>query len=144
MIVTPLTIALIPGAEQLLAMGAPYIRVRGSSDYWLYAELFSTTCPVALAGDEVIGVVIAFRSQDNSDEVYVQDVMAHPSHRRSGVARTLLESVRQRAVAWGCKRLYLTSEPDNTAAHHAWLSYGFTNKPGDQQVGDVSVISDEQ
>lgn len=142
MIITPLRVALIPAVERLLGMGAPYVRLRGSSDYWLYAQLFSSTCPVAMEGDEVVGVVIAFRSQDHPDEIYVQDVMAHPAWRRHGVARSLLDAVRKQAADWGCKRLYLTSEPDNEAAHRAWLSFGFTNITGDQQVGDVSVISD--
>ncbi|MBB5159291.1 GNAT family N-acetyltransferase [Saccharopolyspora phatthalungensis] len=54
----------------------------------------------------------------------------------------LLDVVRSRAVTWGCRRLYLTSEPDNTAAHSAWTNLGFTNVPGDHNVNGVSVITD--
>jgi len=86
-------------------------------------------------------VVIAFRSQDKPDDVYVQDVVTHPDHRRRGIAGSLLDSVRQQATTWGCRRLYLTSGPDNTSAQATWRSLGFTNVAGDRTVNGVSVIS---
>jgi hypothetical protein len=55
---------LIPQVRQLMELGAPYIRVRTDSDYWLYAHLFSSTCPVALIDGRVAAVVTAFRSQE--------------------------------------------------------------------------------
>lgn len=68
----------LAAVEQLMAQGDPYVRARTGSDYWLYRQLFSSTCPVALDGGDVVGVVIAMRSQDHPDEVYVQDVMVFP------------------------------------------------------------------
>lgn len=141
MIITPLRVPLIPAVERLIGLGAPYVRPRTSSDYWLYAELFSSTCPIAMDSDEVVGVVIAFRSQDHPCDVYVQDVMVHPDYRRRGTSRSLLDTVHLQATAWGCRRLYLTSEPDNAAAHATWTSLGFINIPGDVNVDGVSVIS---
>jgi GNAT superfamily N-acetyltransferase len=141
MIIAPLAVPLISAVEHLIGLGAPYIWPRTSSDYWLYARLFSSTCPVAMEGHDVIGVAIAFRSQDNPDDVYVQDVVSHPDHRRRGVTRSLLDTVRQQATAWGCVRLYLTSEPENSAAHATWRSLGFDNITGDMTVNGVSVIS---
>jgi GNAT superfamily N-acetyltransferase len=140
--IRPLDQDLIPPVIQLLGLGAPYVRPRTHSDYWLYATLFSSTCPVALTGDTVTGAVIAFRSQDDPQDVYVQDVMTHPDHRKQGVAHRLLDTVRDRAVHWGCTRLYLTSEPDNTAAHATWTALGFTNTPGDHTINGISVITD--
>jgi GNAT superfamily N-acetyltransferase len=142
MIITPLRVSLISAITHLIELGAPYLWPRTSSDYWLYATLFSSSCPVALDGDTVIGAVIAFRSQDDPADVYVQDVISHPHHRRTGVARTLLNTVHQQATAWGCERVYLTSEPDNAAAHHTWRSLGYTNVPGNQTINGVSVTSD--
>jgi GNAT superfamily N-acetyltransferase len=140
-LITPLNVSLIPSVEEFLATGAPYIRVRTSSDYWMYAELFSTTCPIAIAQGEVLGAAIAFRSQDLPADIYIQDVMSHPGHRREGITRALIEVIQNRAIVWGCTRLYLTSEPDNRAAHATWLALGFANIPGDCVVDDVSVIS---
>lgn len=125
-----------------MELGTPYVRVRTHSDYWLYANLFSSSCPVALIDNSLVGAVIAFRSQDIPDDLYVQDVVTHPEHRNRGVARTLLEKVQRRAAEWGCTRVYLTSEPGNTAAHDTWMSLGFVNLPGDHMVGEVSVITD--
>jgi GNAT superfamily N-acetyltransferase len=141
MLITPLEPGLIPAVEVLIGLGGPYVRVRTSSDYWLYASLFSTTCPVAMDENEVVGVVIAFRSQDNPDDVYLQDVVTRPDHRRRGIARRLIATIHRQAAVWECKRLYLTSEPDNTTAHGSWLALGFTNSPGDQTIDGISVIS---
>ena len=141
MIISPLSVPLIPAVEKLIGLGSPYVSLRTSSDYWLYAELFSSTCPVALEDDEVLGIAIGFRSQDRPSDVYIQDVSIHPDHRRRGIAKTLLGNVRQYAAGLGCKRLYLTSEPDNSAAHATWLSLGFVNVPGDRIEHGVSVLS---
>jgi GNAT superfamily N-acetyltransferase len=141
-IVTPLKQDMIPSVIGLMDLGAPYIKARTYSDYWLYARLFSSSCPVAIEEGDIAGAVMAFRSQEDTDDVYVQDVMIHPDYRRRGVARALLEAVRAQADSWDCARLYLTSEPDNTAAHAAWIRLGFVNVIGDHMVNGVSLITD--
>ena len=115
-----------------MAAGAPYIQVRSRSDYWMYSRMFSTTCPVAVVDGVVAGAVIAFRGQDDPAEIYVQDVAIHPDFRRSGIARALLSRVHEHGVAWECERIFLTSEPENRAAHEAWTALGFVNVPGDR------------
>jgi GNAT superfamily N-acetyltransferase len=140
--ITFLSQDMIPAVIALLEQGAPYVRPRTPSDYWMYATLFSTTCPIAFLGDQPAGTVMAFRSQDNPEDLYVQDVMTHPLHRRAGIATALLDVVTTQGRAWGCRRLYLTSEPENSAAHHTWSTLGFTNLPGDQEeIHGVHVIS---
>ena len=142
MIVQPLRQQLIPEVIALMELGGPYITARTYSDYWLYATLFSSTCPVALVDDQLAGAVIGFRSQDDPDELYVQDVMTHPNYRHQGVTRTLLNELCGHAATMGCRRVYLTSEPGNHAAHGAWTALGFSNIPGDDTVDGVSVITD--
>ncbi|WP_405166524.1 GNAT family N-acetyltransferase [Nocardia sp. NBC_01499] len=142
MIIQPLRPQMITDVIALMQLGDPFITARTYSDYWLYATLFSSTCPVALVEGQVAGVVIAFRSQDDPSEMYVQDVMTHPGHRKRGITRGLLARVRERAVEMGCRRIYLTSEPHNSAAHQAWSALGFCNVPGDRTVDGVSVITD--
>ncbi|MBF6278711.1 MULTISPECIES: GNAT family N-acetyltransferase [Nocardia] len=141
--VSPLSIEYINKVHDLMELGEPFIRARGLSDYWLYAELFSSTCPVMIDENNALtGAVIAFRSQDNPAEVYIQDVMIHPDHRQQGIARALLNSVRTQAEKWGCERIYLTSEPENRAAHATWITLGYVNVPGDHEIGGVSVTTD--
>lgn len=132
----------IPAILDLMELGAPYVRARTASDYWLYANLFSTTCPVAEDNGQLLGSVIAFRSQDHPDDLYIQDVITHPDHRRRGISTALLAAVRDAGYGFGCRRLYLTSEPDNTAAHSTWTRLGFTNISGDHAVNGIEVISD--
>jgi len=143
MAIVPLAVDLIAKVKELLLLGEPYIGVRTDSDYWLYASLFSSTCPVLLDDDgSVIGIVIAFRSQDNPDDIYVQDVMVHPSQRGRDVSADLLREVTRIAAGWGCRRLYLTSEPENEPAARAWHKLGFVNVPGDLVQHGVQVITD--
>ncbi len=139
--IVPLSVEIIDDVERLMASGAPYVRARGASDYWLYATLFSSTCPVAIDDGVLAGAVVAMRSQDDPGDVYVQDVMVHPDHRRRGIATGLLGGVTGQARRWGARRLYLTSEPGNTAADATWRRLGFTNLPGDTAVGGVHVVS---
>jgi len=87
-VIVPMSVAVIGDVERLMALGAPYVRARSASDYWLYATLFSSTCPVAIDDGMLVGAVVAMRSQDNPNDVYVQDV-AVPDHRHRGVAATL-------------------------------------------------------
>lgn len=143
MIIAPLQPEHIGEVRELMQLGEPYISARTLSDYWLYAALFSTTCPVAISPDNTIaGAVIAFRSQDHPGDVYIQDVMVHPQYRRRHIAHALLGSVRSQAEDWGCRRLYLTSEPDNWAAHASWIALGFENVAGDHEIDGVSVTAD--
>lgn len=128
--------------RQLMDLGAPFIRARTPSDYWLYACLFSSTCPVALVDDILVGALIAMRSQDDPSEIYIQDVIIHPDQRRKGVAGALVEVVRKRAQEWGCRRIYLTSEPENMPAYATWTSRGFTNVDGDYTIGKVAITKD--
>jgi len=123
-------------------LGMSFVRPRTHSDYWLYATLFSPTCPVAIIDDDVVGAVIAFRSQDLPHEVYVQDVVTHPEHRGKGVARTLLATVNEYAIQHACTRMYLTSEPDNIVAHRTWLALGFVNIPGDRVEHGIEITTD--
>lgn len=140
--ITSLTVAMTDDIIGLMALGEPYIRPRTSSDYWAYATLFSTTCPVATIDGQLAGAIIGFRSQDVPEDVYLQDVMVHPDFRRRGVANALVRSVHAVAQAWGCHRLYLTSEPDNADADSTWRKLGFVNAPGDYVLENVQVIRD--
>jgi len=125
-----------------MTLGAPYVQARTLSDYWLYARLFASTCPVVVVGGRVVGAAIAMRSQDEPDDIYLQDLMVHPERRQQGIARALLDAVRLRGEQWGCRRLYLTSEPDNEAALRTWTALGFSNLAGDDTIGDICVTRD--
>jgi ribosomal protein S18 acetylase RimI-like enzyme len=132
----------IPALMRLMEQGAPFIRVRSESDYWLYSELFADSCPVMIKDGQVIGAALAFHSQTNSTDTYIQDVMVHPASRRKGVASDLVTHLAVSARAADRTLIYLTSEPGNTAAHETWTRLGFKNRPGNRQDGGVDIIED--
>ncbi|MEU6562647.1 GNAT family N-acetyltransferase [Nocardia nova] len=140
--IEPLSMDRIEDVIDLMRTGAPDITPRTRSDYWLYAALFSSTCPLAILDGRVAGAAIAFRSQDRPDDIYVQDAITHPDYRRRGITRALIDAIADRGAEWGCRRLYLTSEPGNDAAHATWITLSFTNIAGDRSIGGVSVITD--
>ncbi|MGI5191983.1 GNAT family N-acetyltransferase [Promicromonospora sp. CA-289599] len=140
--VSPLIVPMIDDVIHLMEQGAPHVTVRTASDYWAYATLFSSTCHIARIDGALAGTVIAFRNQEDPDEVYVQDVMVHPAYRRQGVMTALLADVRAQAQKWGCRRLWLTCAPGNREADAAWRAQGWSNVPGDLLVDGVHVTSD--
>jgi GNAT superfamily N-acetyltransferase len=121
--------------------GTPFVRPRGESDYWLYGRLFSSTCAAAIHGDVAVGFIVAFRSQDEPDNVYIQDVAVLNGLRGRGHGRSLVEHVAATSRSWGVRRLWLTSEAENKDAHRAWLSMGFVNSRADYQVDGVWVTT---
>ncbi|WP_206074627.1 GNAT family N-acetyltransferase [Antribacter gilvus] len=142
MILEPLTVGRIEAVMALTVTGAPFVRTRSRSDYWLFATLFSSTCPVMVVDHDVVGSVVAFVSQETPADLYVQDVVTSSGHRRRGVAGRLLSAVAERGRELGCSRMYLTSEPENYGAHAAWLSLGFENVPASRKVEGMFVTPD--
>lgn len=63
-------------------------------------------------------------------------------HRQQRIARALLEAVRLRGEQWGCRRLYLPSEPDYESALLAWTGPGLSNLAGDYSIGGIAVTRD--
>jgi len=142
--ITELTVSLSGPVRDLMVAGAPYVRARDASDYWLYAQHFANTCPIVLGDDGfVLAAAIAFQSQVRPREMYVQDLMVDPDQRRRGLARLLIGRLRTVAAVRDCTRLTLTSEPENQTAHRAWLRLGFANRHGDWTSNNgVEVTAD--
>jgi len=56
----------------------------------------------------------------------LRDLFADPGMRRQGIARRLVETIRQAATDAGALRLSLQTEPDNAAALALYRQCGFT------------------
>lgn len=141
MIIVPLPVSRVPELLDFMRTGAPYVTVRTESDYWAYATLFASTCPVALVDNRIVGAMLAFRSQEDPADIYIQDCAVHPDYRGSGVASQLLVKVCQWGREQGCRRVYATAEPDNSIVHSGSVRYGFTNVRGDRTENGVEVIA---
>jgi GNAT superfamily N-acetyltransferase len=60
----------------------------------------------------------------------IRDLFVLPTHRRLGVARILLASVREAAVASGAHRLVVQTEEDNEPALRLYTDSGYTTVRG--------------
>jgi ribosomal protein S18 acetylase RimI-like enzyme len=131
-------------ASRLVALAVecePFIRPRGESDYWLYGRLFSTTCKAIVEDETAVAFIVAFRGQDDTDELYIQDVAVGRDFRQRGHGRLLVEDVVATAKSWGVSRVWLTSEPENTVARDAWRRMGFVNPPADRRINGIWVTA---
>jgi ribosomal protein S18 acetylase RimI-like enzyme len=138
----PLNQAPVSKLIEIAEESAPFVRPRTESDYWLYGRLFSDTCKAVVDQGIVIGFIVAFRGQTNPAEIYIQDVAVASAFRRQGVGNILVQDVVRLARSWAVKRVWLTSEPENYVARHAWATMGFENLPADRQVDRVWVTTD--
>ena len=129
---------------ELIEASGPFVSARSSSDYWLYARLFSTTC-LCVRNDngQPIAALLAFKDQTpGKSEIYIQDLVVHPGHRRQGYGEALMGGLHQRAESDGVERLWLTSEADNEAAAGLWARLGYRNDPSDYQQNGVWITRD--
>lgn len=127
--------------KSFMREGEPFIRVRDAGDYWLFAELFSSSSFVAFVGDDPVGIVIAMQSQDDPSSLYIQDVAVHRNHRQCGIARRLLGAVENEARRRGCRRVWLTTKPGNMATR-VWPRLGFTDVAGDDEADGLQIHRD--
>ena len=90
---------------------------------------------VAVDAGEVVGIAhyLYHRSTSRIESVcYLQDLFTRPVSRRHGVARALIETVRQESLAAGARRLYWQTHLSNCSArslydqvarHHGFIVY---------------------
>jgi ribosomal protein S18 acetylase RimI-like enzyme len=60
----------------------------------------------------------------------IRDLFVLPSHRRLGIGRRLLDSIRAAAIATGALRVVLQTEADNTAALRLYAENGYSAVEG--------------
>jgi GNAT superfamily N-acetyltransferase len=60
----------------------------------------------------------------------IRDLFVLPTHRRLGVGRALLASVREAAIASGALRLVVPTEDDNDAALRLYADSGYASIKG--------------
>jgi ribosomal-protein-alanine N-acetyltransferase len=77
---------------------------------------------VAVADGTVVGYAVTMRSHDLAD---LQRIAVHPTHRRHGIARRLLEELVARAAEEGASRLLLEVRAGNAGALGLYAEAGF-------------------
>ena len=91
--------------------------------YLLWSEYFRDTTVVATGDDDdvPVGFVTAFRRPDEPGTVFVWQIGVAESHRRRGVAASLLDELVERC---GADRLEATVTPSNTASETLFRRFG--------------------
>lgn len=95
--------------------------------YLLWCEYFADTTVVATTGDATVGqdtpvgFVTAFGRPDEPGTVFVWQIGVAESHRRRGIAATLLDELVERC---GADHLEATVTPTNTASETLFRRFG--------------------
>jgi GNAT superfamily N-acetyltransferase len=102
---------------------------------WLHEQLTERRLQlvVAMVGDRAGGFItttVAPASLTLRTFWLIRDLYVDPAHRRSGVARALLQYVIDAARASGAHRLSLQTETGNAAALRLYASAGFESVTG--------------
>ncbi|MEV0403761.1 GNAT family N-acetyltransferase [Actinoallomurus sp. NPDC050550] len=102
---------------------------------WLRDQLTERRLQLAVAvvggrGAGFITTTVVPASQTLRTFWLIRDLYVSPEHRRSGVARALLQHVIEAARADGAHRLSLQTETANTAALRLYASAGFESVTG--------------
>jgi L-2,4-diaminobutyric acid acetyltransferase len=84
--------------------------------YLLLCSHFADTCIVATADGALIGVVFAYRSPGNPDDLFVWQVGVAPEARGLGIARRMLEVLVERPACRSARFLTATVSRDNIAS----------------------------
>lgn len=91
--------------------------------YLLWTEYFGDTTVVAATVDDdtPVGFVTAFRPPDDPDTVFVWQIGVDASHRRRGIAGSLLDELAERS---GASHVEATVTPSNTASETLFRRFG--------------------
>jgi ribosomal protein S18 acetylase RimI-like enzyme len=97
---------------------------------WLHDQLTQQTMTIAAAiqAGQVCGFITITAMPASlmlGTAWSIRDLYVAPQHRRSGVARTLLQHAIDAARAAGASRVSLQTETDNTPAHALYAAAGF-------------------
>ncbi len=95
-------------------------RARASSEGWQRAAFF------AVAEGNIVGLVGGYRPEPASDVVELVSMWTHPSTRRTGVGRLLVEAVIDWARAGQAQEVQLWVTRANIAAKVFYRTVGFT------------------
>ncbi len=100
---------------------------------WAFLATRVNEMVVALDQGEVVGFAFGttlFRP-DKPTQFYIDEVSVHADYQRQGIARRMLEHLRDRAFDRGCESIWLLTEADNDAARALY------SKTGARETGEI-------
>jgi ribosomal protein S18 acetylase RimI-like enzyme len=93
---------------------------------------------------DILAFLLGFISQNDPEEAYIHILCVHPSSRRQGLARVLVQKFSDIVSSRGCKRVYLITSPHNKKSKSFYLSMGFEAFKGNKtiQIEDIDAVED--
>lgn len=130
--------------KTILAVASNWWGSNYSSDMFSkwYIHHFRDTCHLAVENGKMIGFIMGFLSQSESDESYIRIVMVDPASRGKGVGRALYEEFFKSVGVLGRNVIRCVTAPrkkDSIAFH---TRMGFVIEPQEQEFDGLPVCLD--
>ncbi|WP_160035423.1 diaminobutyrate acetyltransferase [Paenibacillus sp. An7] len=91
--------------------------------YMLLGDYFNDTCLIAEHEGAIIGFISAFLSPRNQDRLFVWQVAVAGTHRRQGIAKTMLTNLLKQKGCQSVRFIEATISPSNMASNRLFLSF---------------------
>ncbi|GIO20587.1 N-acetyltransferase [Oceanobacillus oncorhynchi subsp. incaldanensis] len=105
----------------------------------LFFQHFKNTSFIAEEDDEMVGFLIGFLSQDQSDEAYIHFVGVHPDYRKKDIGKTLYEKFFAKVNMADRKIIRSITSPVNKTSIAFHQKMGFVIERGDKTVDGAAV-----
>ena len=98
---------------------------------------------LAYRGDEAVGIAVCFRGFSTfaaKPLINIHDLAVNPDCRGQGIGRLLLQRVEHTAREFGCCKLTLEVQLNNTVAQGLYFGVGFIRATYDLEAGQVLFL----
>jgi ribosomal protein S18 acetylase RimI-like enzyme len=105
---------------------------------------FSNTCFIAEFKKDIVGFVMGFRSQVNTNKFFLWQIGVFSKYREMEVGKKLLNQIEKTAENLGCNCIELTVDPENIPSYRFFEKNGYLNvssKEGEiiEIMGNIAV-----
>jgi GNAT superfamily N-acetyltransferase len=108
---------------------------------WFLRQMFGDTSFLAASSGVPCAVLVACVEPREPTKLYIEKVAVESSKRRLGIAHALMTRAAEAAVRLGCRQMWLTTDPQNSACH-AWERLGFAPDKSVECVHGWPVVRD--
>jgi GNAT superfamily N-acetyltransferase len=103
----------------------------------LFFQHFGPWCYAAHQGDDVVGFLSGFRSQEDPGQVYCHFVGVDPNYRCIGIGKAMYDRLHTTAIGAGCHEALAVTSPQNRGSIAFHLAMGFTPIEGPEEQDGV-------
>jgi len=109
-----------------LAKNCAPMAMERDSIYHIFTKFFQNTSFAAESLErEIIGFLLGFISQKNSNEAYIHLLCVKPEMRKKSLARSMIKNFFKVVGDKGCKKVSLITKPENKASIAFYKNLGF-------------------